>query len=284
MPKKTGLGKGLGSLFEINAPEEPSSEQSRLLRLSAIEPNKNQPRKAFSEEALSELADSIKEHGLIQPLLVRPIGDDRYQLVAGERRWRACRMLGLDEVPATVREMTDAEVMELALIENLQREDLTPLEEAAGYRDLMETYGLTQEDAAKRVGKSRSAVANTLRLLQLPEQVRLLVEEGRLSAGHARALMGISDVAAMTAVAKEAADKGLSVREVEKRAAREKAEKKDPKGFATFDSYLLMMEKALEEELGRKVKLTVGKSGKGTLTIHFYNKEDLTAIAEKLTK
>ncbi len=284
MAKKTGLGKGLGSLFEINASEESSGENSRLLRLSAIEPNKNQPRKTFSEEALSELADSIKEHGLIQPLLVRPLGDERYQLVAGERRWRACRMLGLDEVPAIVREMTDAEVMELALIENLQREDLTPLEEAAGYRDLMETYGLTQEEAAKRVGKSRSAVANTLRLLQLPEQVRLLVEEGRLSAGHARALMGIEDIGTMTAVAKEAADKGLSVREVEKRVAREKAEKKDPKTFASFDSYLLMMEQALEEELGRKVKLSVGKSGKGTLTIHFYNKEDLTAIAEKLTK
>ena len=252
MAKKTGLGKGLGSLFEINASEESSGENSRLLRLSAIEPNKNQPRKTFSEEALSELADSIKEHGLIQPLLVRPLGDERYQLVAGERRWRACRMLGLDEVPAIVREMTDAEVMELALIENLQREDLTPLEEAAGYRDLMETYGLTQEEAAKRVGKSRSAVANTLRLLQLPEQVRLLVEEGRLSAGHARALMGIEDIGTMTAVAKEAADKGLSVREVEKRVAREKAEKKDPKTFASFDSYLLMMEQALEEELEEK--------------------------------
>ena len=284
MAKKSGLGKGLDALFADNTGE--ASSDGLTLRLSEIEPNKNQPRKEFDEQALSELADSIREHGLIQPLLVRKLENGRYQLVAGERRWRACRMIGLDEVPVTVKDLSDAEVMELALIENLQREDLNPLEEAAGYLDLIETYGLSQEQLARRVGKSRSAVANSLRLMGLPEQVRPMVASGRLSAGHARAILGLGDPVEMVALAREVEKKGLSVREVERLVNSKKSEKpeKTGKNAGKTNSYFTELEIAMREELGRKVKIKVSAGGKGSIEIAFFNQEDLASIAEKLAK
>lgn len=191
-----------------------------MLRISELEPNREQPRKDFDEKAMAELADSISQHGVLQPLLVRPIFGGGYQIVAGERRWRAARMAGLSELPAMVREMNDGEVMELALIENLQREDLTPLEEARGYQTLLEKYELTQEEVAKTVGKSRPAVTNAMRLLGLPQEIQDMVERGELSAGHGRALLAFADEELMVAVARKAAAEGLSVRQLEKLAKR----------------------------------------------------------------
>ena len=215
MAKKIGgLGKGLGAIFIENDTEDRNATVT--LKISEIEPNRSQPRKEFDEKALTELAESIKEHGLIQPILVRPLIGGGYQIVAGERRYRACRMAGLTQVPVTIRELTDEETMELALIENLQRENLNPLEEALGYKSLMEEYSFSQEQVAKAVGKSRSAVANTLRLLNLPEDVTELVKEGKLSAGHARALLAFDDEALMIKTAKSVVDEDLSVRQVEK--------------------------------------------------------------------
>ena len=206
--KKSGLGKGLDSIFAENDTEDKNSVV--MLKVHEVEPNRSQPRKDFQEEALAELADSIAQHGVLQPIVVRPLFDGGYQIVAGERRWRAARMAGVADIPAMVRELSDGEVMELALIENLQREDLTPLEEALGYQTLIETYGMTQDEVSKTVGKSRPAVTNALRLLHLPAPVRLLLEEGRISAGHARALLGFSDEKEMLAAAKLAAEKQLS--------------------------------------------------------------------------
>ena len=213
--KKNGLGKGLDALFLDNAIDESGGSVSRL-PINDIEPNRDQPRKIFDEEALGELAKSIADHGVIQPLLVRPMTDGSYQLIAGERRWRASRMAGLTEVPVVIREMSDSEAMELALVENLQREDLNPIEEARGFQLLMETYALTQEQAASRVGKSRPAVANAMRLLLLPDDVLQMVETGVLSAGHARALLGLPQSDDMVALAKQIVEKGLSVRETER--------------------------------------------------------------------
>ena len=199
---KGGLGKGLDALFMDNSIEEEAKSAVKL-KINDIEPNRAQPRKSFDEEALEELANSISTHGVIQPLLVRPLADGGYQLIAGERRWRASRMAGLTEVPVVIREMSDSEAMELALVENLQREDLNPIEEAQGLALLMETYGLTQEQAAKRVGKSRPAVANSMRLLSLPQEVLAMVERGELSAGHARTILALENAEQITALANE---------------------------------------------------------------------------------
>lgn len=283
MAKKSGLGKGLDALFFDNGSDE-KKDGVTTVRLSEIEPNKGQPRKTFDEKALAELADSIREHGIIQPLLVRKLDKGGYQLVAGERRWRASRMIGLDEVPVVIKELSDTQVMELALIENLQREDLNPLEEATGYKELMATYGLTQEQVAKRVGKSRSAVANSLRLLNLPQQIRPYLLNGQLSSGHAKALLAFEDEELMIAKAKEAVDKGLSVRALEKEAI--KKEKLTPPSIAKEkrkDHYLEEMEIALNEEMARKVEIISEGKG-GILKIAFYDKEDLAILAEKLTK
>ena len=208
--KKGGLGRGLDAIFAENTQE--SGSGAVMLRISELEPNREQPRKDFDEKAMAELADSISQHGVLQPLLVRPIFGGGYQIVAGERRWRAARMAGLSEVPAMVREMNDGEVMELALIENLQREDLTPLEEARGYQTLLEKYELTQEEVAKTVGKSRPAVTNAMRLLGLPQEIQDMVERGELSAGHGRALLAFADEELMVAVARKAAAEGLQSR------------------------------------------------------------------------
>lgn len=281
--KQRGLGRGLDSLFEQNTVDE--QEKVVSLRLTEIVPNREQPRKQFDEEGISELAASITQHGLLQPLTVRPLADGTYQLVAGERRWRASRLAGLDEVPVIVREMNDREAAEIALIENLQREDLNPMEEAVGLSTLMETYGLTQEETAKAVSKSRPAVTNALRLLHLPGAVRDLVGSGQLSAGHARAILSFADEEQQVAAAKAAVENGWSVREVERQAkkartAREVSRETPAKGFAR-DSFFDEVELALAEHLGRRVKVSAS-GGKGTLQLEFYDKEDLQALANRL--
>lgn len=277
---KGGLGKGLDALFMDNSMEEEAKSAVKL-KLNEIEPNREQPRKSFDEEALEELANSISTHGVIQPLLVRPLADGGYQLIAGERRWRASRMAGLTEVPVVIREMSDSEAMELALVENLQREDLNPIEEAQGLALLMETYGLTQEQAAKRVGKSRPAVANAMRLLALPQDVLAMVERGDLSAGHARAILPLENDEQITALANEIIKKNLSVRETE-RAVKVllKGDVKREKRVKKRDTYYDEVELAVSQSLGRKAKVSLSGGNKGTLEIEFFGKDDL----EKLMK
>lgn len=274
--KKGGLGRGLDAIFAENTQE--SGSGAVMLRISELEPNREQPRKDFDEKAMAELADSISQHGVLQPLLVRPIFGGGYQIVAGERRWRAARMAGLSEVPAMVREMNDGEVMELALIENLQREDLTPLEEARGYQTLLEKYELTQEEVAKTVGKSRPAVTNAMRLLGLPQEIQDMVERGELSAGHGRALLAFADEELMVAVARKAAAEGLSVRQLEKlakKAAQESSGKETP--VVSRCTYFDEVELSLHEHLGRKVRVA-GNGKKGVLKIEFYGEEDLQRL------
>lgn len=281
-PKKSGLGKGLEALFAENAVEEQGKAVS--LRLLEIEPNREQPRKQFDEAALSDLSASIARHGVLQPLLVRPLPGGGYQLVAGERRWRAARMAGLEEVPAVIRELTDREAAELAMIENLQREDLNPMEEARGYHALMETYGMTQEEAAQAVNKSRPAVANALRLLQLPEAVTEMVADGRLSAGHARAVLAFSGEEERLAAAREAVEKGLTVRELERRAKAARVPRRESAAATAFsrDSFYHEVELALTEQMGRRVRVSE-KNGGGTLQIEFLDRDDLRALANRLS-
>lgn len=278
---KGGLGAGLDTLFSDNTNE---IQVKKVLRTAEIEPNRDQPRKNFSDDAIAALADSIREHGMIQPILVRPISSGGYQIVAGERRWRAARMLGLDEVPVTIREMSDSETMQIALIENLQRENLNPIEEALGYKELLESYDMTQDKIAKMVGRSRSAIANSVRLLSLPDRVIKMVENGDLSAGHAKALLGFENEELLIATALKASDGGLTVRQVE-RAAQKSLEDNDTKKQSDrkIDNYFVEMELSLNERLGRKVRVDYGKN-KGVLVLEFYDKEDLAAIADKLAK
>lgn len=282
MAKKFGgLGKGLDVLFSENTLEDGATTVT--LPLDEIIPNRDQPRKQFDDEALADLSASIAQHGVLQPLLVRPMPDGSYQLVAGERRWRASRMAGLSEVPVVIRDMNEQEAAELALIENLQREDLNPMEEAIGYRTLMENYGMTQEQAAQVVNKSRPAVANALRLLQLPEEVTDLVSAGTLSAGHARTVLAFDSAEEQISVAKLAVQKGLSVRELEKMAKAAKRKLTPPRIIEpkVRDSFYDEVELALRENLGRQVKVTVTPKG-GTLQVEFFDPEDLRALANKL--
>ncbi|MDD7293311.1 MAG: ParB/RepB/Spo0J family partition protein [Clostridiaceae bacterium] len=275
---KGGLGKGLDALFMDNSIEEEAKSAVKL-KINDIEPNRAQPRKSFDEEALEELANSISTHGVIQPLLVRPLADGGYQLIAGERRWRASRMAGLTEVPVVIREMSDSEAMELALVENLQREDLNPIEEAQGLALLMETYGLTQEQAAKRVGKSRPAVANSMRLLSLPQEVLAMVERGELSAGHARTILALENAGQITALANEIIKKNLSVRETERAVkALLKGDTKKEKRAKKRDTYYDEVELAVSQSLGRKAKVSLSGGNKGTLEIEFFGKEDLSKL------
>ena len=274
-----GLGRGLDALFAQNTLDDGLSTVT--LPLDEIIPNKEQPRKQFDEEALADLSASIAQHGVLQPLLVRPMPDGSYQLVAGERRWRASRMAGLTEVPVVIRDMDEQESAELALIENLQREDLNPMEEAIGYRTLMETYGMTQEQTAQVVNKSRPAVANALRLLQLPEEVADLVAGGKLAAGHARTVLAFEGEEAQIAAANAAVEKGLSVRELEKMAKAAKAKPRQPKEPKKHDSFYDEVAIALKETLGRQVKVNVGGKG-GTLQVEFFDAEDLRYLAKKL--
>lgn len=274
-----GLGRGLDALFAQNTLDDGLTTVT--LPLDEIVPNREQPRKQFDEEALADLSASIAQHGVLQPLLVRPMPDGSYQLVAGERRWRASRMAGLTEVPVVVRDMDEQESAELALIENLQREDLNPMEEAVGYRTLMENYGLTQEQTAQVVNKSRPAVANALRLLQLPEAVTELVASGKLAAGHARTVLMFEGEEAQLAAATAAVDKGLSVRELEKMAKAAKAKPRQPKEPKKHDSFYDEVALSLKEALGRQVKVAVGGKG-GTLQVEFFDAEDLRYLAKKL--
>lgn len=286
--KRGGLGKGLDAIFIDNEPEE--SNSAITLKISEIEPNKSQPRKEFDENALAELADSIAQHGVLQPLLVRPIADGGYQIVAGERRWRASRMAGLTEVPVVIRELTDSETMELALIENLQREDLSPVEEAMGYKQLMDEYGFSQDQVSKTVGKSRPSVANALRLLNLPEEILYLVNTGKISSGHGRTLLAFKNPDDMLKSAKLCVDEEISVRELERMAkksnqefeSRGKEEKpaKKEKRLSYYDE----VELSLNEHLGRKVNVTGDSKNKGFLEIEFYSKEDLFELARILGK
>ncbi len=278
--KKGGLGKGMSALIYDNAMESAAGESVRL-SINEIEPNHDQPRKEFDPQALSELSDSIKEHGVLQPLLVRPLSDGSYRLVAGERRYRAARMAGLTEVPVTIREMTDEEECIFALIENLQRRDLNAIEEAQGIKTLIDTFGFTQEEAAQKVGKSRTAVTNSLRLLNLPEDISDLVKEGKISMGHARALLSFEDKAEASRVAGMIVKDGISVRDVERLAkSAQKGKKNTEKREKKRDVFYDEAEIALSNLLGRKAKVFVSKGGSGTLEIEFFSKNDL----EKLTK
>ena len=278
MAKPRGLGKGLEALFEDSRDDSKSGVTT--VRLSEIEPNLSQPRKQFDEEALSELADSIAAHGVLQPLLIRPTSGGTYQIVAGERRWR---LAGLTEVPALIREINDEEMDQLALIENLQREDLNAVETAQGYRRLMDKYGMTQEQLSEAVGKSRPAIANTLRILSLPEEILPMVANGSLSAGHAKAILSAPEER-REALAKKIAAEGLSVREAERLAAKkEKSTGEQPKQKEKFpkNAYYREMQIAMATELGRPVKITENKNG-GTIELPFYGKEELAAICERL--
>lgn len=279
--KKCGLGKGLDAIFIENDTE---NKASVMLKISEIEPNRAQPRTDFDEKALAELAESISQHGVLQPLLVRPVSADCYQIVAGERRWRASRMAGLSEIPAIIKELSDSEVMEIALIENLQRENLSPIEEALGYKSLTETYKLTQDEVAKTVGKSRSAVANALRLLSLPQAVINLISDGTLTAGHARALLTLKSCEDMEKVANKVVENFLSVREVEKLCKdileNGASEKKNVKVFRKRDPFFDEVEISLKEILGRRVKVKdKPRKNKGVLEIEFYDSDDLANIA-----
>ncbi len=275
-PRKGGLGKGLDALFIDNT----TDNGPVTLRISEIEPNRSQPRKEFDPAALADLADSIREHGVIQPLLVRPLPSGGYQLVAGERRWRACRMAGLNEVPVIVRELSDHETMELALIENLQRQDLNPMEEAQGYQSLMEEFQMTQEEVAKVIGKSRPAVANSLRLLSLPEPVVALIRDGKLSAGHGRALLALDQEEAIVNAAQMAVKHHWNVRETERMAQAAQKKEKPPAKLGK-DPYYTEMELALTQELGRQVTITA-KGKQRRLSVEFFDSDDLAAIAAKL--
>ncbi len=281
--KKGGLGRGLDALFADNSIEEIASTSAVKLKIMDIEPNRDQPRKVFDDDALAELSDSIAKHGVIQPLLVRPMPDGSYQLVAGERRWRASRMAGLTEVPVVIKELSDEEAMALALIENLQREDLNAIEEAQGIKALMDTLSLTQDEAAERVGKSRPAIANALRLLKLPDEVLELVSDGTLSAGHARALLGFKDAEDMIETAKLIIEKGMTVRDVEKLVKKRNKEPQKERTAARRESYYDEVELALTDFLGRKIKVST-KPGRenGVLEIDFFDKNDLTRLADAL--
>ena len=276
--KKRGLGKGLDAIFAENTDE--TTEGAVSVKISEIEPNRDQPRKEFDSEALSELADSISQHGVLQPLLLRPLLTGGYRIVAGERRWRAARMAGLTEVPAIIREMSDAEEMLFALIENQQREDLTPLEEARGYRTLIEAQDFTQEEVSKAVGKSRPAITNALRLLNLPEDIQGMLERGEITAGHARTLLSFKSQEDMRLGAQKAKD-GASVRELEALAKRLNEKKESLPKTPRKNQYFEEAQLAVGEYLNRRVKVA-GSKKKGTLQIEFYGEEDLQNLLHDL--
>lgn len=279
--KQSGLGKGLGALMLENNVDDMVSTST--LPINEIIPNKEQPRKTFDEGALQELADSITVHGVLQPLLVRPLLSGGYQLIAGERRWRASRMAGLKEVPVIIKELSDSEAMEIAIIENLQREDLNPIEEAEGLQALIDKCDYTQEQVAVSVGKSRPAIANALRLLKLPEEVRQMTKEGEISAGHARALLAFDNQAIMYEVAKQIVSDKLTVRDVERLAKRPAKSAEKKQNAKHRDSFYDEVELSLTEVLGRRVKVYNGRS-KGTLEIEFYSLDDLKDIANAIAK
>lgn len=278
MAKAKGLGMGMDALFSQNE----TKKQASTLRLTEIFPNKAQPRTDFDDEAIKELSESIKQHGVLQPLLVRPMATGGYQIVAGERRWRASRLAGLTEVPVYIKELTDEQTAQLALVENLQREDLNPVEEAIGYKELMEAYGYTQEQVSKIVGKSRPAIANSLRLLTLDETTLGLVREKEISVGHAKVLAGVEDKELRAELALKVKRDLLTVRNLEELLKKSNSSKK-PAEPPKKDVYFKEVEISLAETMGRKVNVS-GKNGKGKLEIEFYSNDDLGAIAKALAE
>ena len=284
MASNKGLGRGLGALLGDFTEEIPENSPYKLLPIYKVEPNASQPRQDFDEEELQALSESIAIHGVIQPLTVRELPSGYYQIIAGERRWRASRMAGLSEIPAVIIEADDKNAMELALIENLQRQDLNAMEEALGYRSLMDDYGLTQEEASARVGKSRSAVANALRLLQLPEPIAQMLRDGKLTAGHARAILKIKAEKKQLEAAQKISALDLSVRQAENLCANmaKEPEKKEEKVTLAVD-YVAECEKSLSKHLGRGVKIVNGKR-KGRFELEFYGQEDLQVLLDALLK
>ena len=285
MASERGLGKGLGALLG-DAALQTQEAGSLSLPISQVEPGLKQPRKRFDDEALADLADSIRQHGVIQPLTVRRLSSGYYQIISGEWRWRAAKLAGLSEVPVVIIEADDRKVMELGLIENLQREDLNPMEEAGGYRVLMEEYGLTQEEVAQQVGKSRPAVANALRLLSLPPSLHPLLEDGQLSAGHARAILSVPSPQLQEKLADKVVAEGLSVRQTEalakRLAAGEATPPPRPEG-PDLSIYLKEAERTLGARFGRKVSIVSGKR-KGRIELEYYGPDDLTALLDLLEK
>ena len=285
MPKKknSGLGRGLDAIFFENTPVDDTKageNKITVIRLSLIDPKKDQPRKYFDKEALEDLANSIAENGLLQPIVVREYGEGRYQIIAGERRFRASKMAGLSEIPAIVLDRSDKSVAELSLIENIQREDLNPIEEAMGYKTLAETYGMTQEEISLTVGKSRSAVANSMRLLDLPDPILTMVAAGELSAGHARTLLGVKDPDDMLVLAQVAAEEGMSVRRLEeevKRINRKKPKKDEEPEVEPLVNYTREIELRIQRHLGRKAKIK-DSGKKKTLTLFYEDNEDLDEL------
>lgn len=281
MAKNKSLGRGLDALFADNT-AAPQQTSAVTLRLFDIEPNRSQPRKQFDDASLTELADSIREHGLIQPIVVRPGKNGMYEIVAGERRWRASRLAGLTEVPVVIKELDDRSAAELALVENLQREDLNPVEEAGGYRRLMDEFSLTQEQVAQRVGKSRAAIANAVRILALPQAVLSLVEAGELPYAHARtivSLCGVYDDGQLLGLAQLIVAKSLSVRETERivRSASAPKQKKEDNNSAMLRSYYAELEKRASDSLGRRVRI-----GKDSVTLNYATADDLERLLTKL--
>lgn len=286
MSRRDRLGKGLGALLGEYLDPEVDEAEVRRLRVASIVPNPLQPRRTFTEEELSELAESIRQNGLLQPLVVRPApgSPDRYELVAGERRLRAVGRLGWDDVPVLVRDASDETLLVLALVENLQRQALNPLEEAEGYQMLGDRFEMTQAEIARAVGKDRSTVANLLRLLQLPASIRKLVESGALSAGHGRALLAVEDGVRAAALARQAVKEGWSVRDVERRVSRARGATAGKKAKERkVDPVLRAIEQALQEELGTRVTVKQKRGGKGTIEISFHGSEDFERVFEIVT-
>ena len=283
MAKKSGLGRGIDSIFLDNDFTAEKKEGTSTLRISQIDPTPGQPRKEFDGEALAQLADSIGAHGVLQPILVREVAPDRYRIVAGERRWRASKMAGLSEIPAIVVDISDREAAEIALIENIQREDLNPIEEALGYETLKKEYSLTQEEISAKVGKSRSAIANAMRLLDLPDGVRALVVAGTLSAGHARTLLGLKSSEAMLSLAEKTVSLDLSVRELENEVRRinrlcvKAKEEEEDLGEEVRVDYVKELERRMTSHLGRRVKLST-KGAKKSVTLYFEDNDDLDEL------
>lgn len=274
---KKRLGKGMDALFfESDEERISSSSVANTLRISEIEPNKSQPRTDFDDEAIVSLADSIRQHGVLQPILVRPLSTGGYQIVAGERRWRAARMVGLSEVPVLIKEMSDFETMQVALIENLQREDLNPIEEALGYEKLMSKYSMTQEQVAEAMGKSRPAIANSLRLLKLDDETQKMVKDGDLSAGHAKALAGVDDLMLRQELANKTVSDKLSVRQLEKIISMgEKQSKESQNSIRYSNTYATELEAALQTAFGQKTEVLPRANGSYTIKIKVKNKDEL---------
>lgn len=292
MVKKRGLGKGLDALFQSYdsfesddlGTEDSLNESVLEISIYDIDPNPDQPRRNFDQESIQDLSKSIKEHGVVQPIIVKPSQNNRYTIVAGERRWRAARAAGLDKIPVIIRDFNDKEMLEIALIENLQREDLNPIEEAEGINSLIESYGLTQEQVAQRLGKSRPSIANSLRLLKLPKHVKNLLEEGKISTGHARALLALNSHTKMIELADLIVDKSLSVRETENIVKKIKEEKQKKNKSKTLEkpSFILEIENRMEEYFGTRVTIQQGKK-KGVIEIEYYSNDDLERIIKMIS-